>query len=510
MMKLRFAVLLVALAALAGYSFLALTGPRSSDIRLAQAAETGAGPAFDLDDRELDRSNAARITSYADVLKRATPSVVGVSTARIVRYRPNQRVNPMEEFLRRYYGLPPRQQPDGSSPPREQRQDAGVGSGVIISEDGYILTNNHVVRDRDGSLVDEILINLQDGREFQAEVVGTDPQTDIAVIKIEAEASLPAITMADSDRIRVGDVVFAIGNPLNVGITVTQGIISALGRTDLGILGFDGYENFIQTDASINLGNSGGALVDAQGRLIGINTAILSRTGGNIGIGFAIPSNLARSIVTSLIEDGVVERGFLGVQITELTPELATSFGLDTYQGVLISRVTEDSPAARAGLRHGDVITRVAGRPVTSPAELRLAISQRRPGTAVDLTIRRGTETLNLEATLGSLPGTEMAARPTPEADTPLKGVSLAPLDGELRERFEVPEDVDGVVVTDLAADSPWIDTFSPGLVIIEVNRQTVKTVSDVEAALRIGDPPNSIYGWFQGNFGFTTFRLDP
>ena len=364
-------------------------------------------PKLTVDDNPIDRSKGMEPNSYADMLDRVTPSVVGIITTRIVSVAPRSR-HPMEEFFRRYGESPDdrggsRNFPDDEGV-EERRIPSGLGSGVIISPEGYILTNNHVITvGRSEEVADEIKVQLADGSAYTAELIGTDRKTDVAVIKIDADEPLSAMTLADSGNLRVGDVCFAIGNPFQVGLTVTKGIISALGRTDLRILGMQGYEDFIQTDASINMGNSGGALVDSNGRLIGINTAILSRTGGNIGIGFAIPVNMARYIMDSLITDGTVSRGYLGVVIGNMNGDLAESFGLENTRGALIRQVEEGGAADQAGIRHGDVILNVDGRDIQSASELRLAIAQTPPGDSVDIRIYRGGELLDLDVILGDL-----------------------------------------------------------------------------------------------------------
>lgn len=459
-----------------------------------------------VDNSELDRSNRERLNSYADILERATPAVVGVYTARIIDFSEEAGAgrrgrNPLEDFLRRYYGLPEGpSQPEGTPGQprrREERVPTGVGSGVIVSADGYILTNNHVVTGEEEEVVDEIVVKLPDGREFEAVVVGRDPGTDIAVLKVEAGNALPVVTLTNSDALRVGDIAFAIGNPLEVGLTVTQGIISATGRTDLGILGLGGYENFIQTDASINFGNSGGALVDSEGRLIGINTAIMSRTGGNIGIGFAIPSNLARSIMANLIQSGEVQRGFLGVLPGNLTPELAESFGLDKPEGAIVNQVTAGMPADRAGIRHGDIILKVNGAPIRSAADLRLRISQTAPGSEVQITLQREGKPMEVTVVLANLQ--EGIAVVTPES--PLEGVVLAALNREMRTAFEVPEEVEGVLVTEVEAGSPYEDVLDSGMVLVEVNRREIRTVEDLEEAL--SRRVNRVYAWQDGSYGY-------
>ncbi|MFN3861339.1 MAG: S1C family serine protease [Roseateles sp.] len=271
----------------------------------------------------------------------------------------------------------------------------GLGSGVIISSDGVLLTNNHVV---DGA--SDIEVQLSDGRQAQATLVGTDPETDLAVLKV-ALRGLPAIALGDATSLQVGDAVLAIGNPFNVGQTVTSGIVSALGRNQLGI---NTFENFIQTDAAINPGNSGGALVDADGRLVGINTAIFSRSGGSLGIGFAIPVDVARQVAAAILKDGVVARGWIGVQTRELTPELAEALKLGEVKGVLIGGVVADAPAARAGIKPGDVLTRVGAQPVVSPAELLAGVAALRPGSQVEVAVQRGGKALRFQLAVAQRP----------------------------------------------------------------------------------------------------------
>jgi serine protease DegQ len=278
---------------------------------------------------------------------------------------------------------------NGGQPP------AGLGSGVIVSPEGYLLTNHHVVRG-----ADTIEVRLADGRRSLARLIGSDPETDLAVLKLDLPA-LPVVTLGDVAALRVGDPVLAIGNPFNVGQTVTAGIVSALGRTGLQL---STYENFIQTDAAINPGNSGGALVDGQGSLVGINTAIFSKSGGSLGIGFAIPVNTARDVLDALVRDGVVARGWLGVEPADLTPEFIESFKLPVAQGALIAGVLQDGPASRAGLKPGDVVLKLGDAPVTGTSQLLAAVAAAKPGSQVELTVQRGAQTLTLPVTVGQRP----------------------------------------------------------------------------------------------------------
>src|SRR3954464_5602468 len=323
-----------------------------------------------VDERPITREVGK--SSFSPVVKKVSPAVVKVVTmskAHNTSFNDNG-PSGMDDMLRRFFG----DEFDGRNPQGRGGQrrfnvprQTGIGSGVIVTKDGYILTNNHVV---DGA--DEVKVNLQDGREFTAKVIGRDPKSDVAVIKIDAK-DLPAIQVADSDKVEVGDVVLAVGNPFGIGQTVTTGIVSATGRG--GALGLD-YEDFIQTDAAINPGNSGGALVDAEGRLIGINTAILSRSGGNQGIGFAIPANLAKDVMTSLVRDGKVTRGYAGMWIQDVTPALAQEFNLKEHNGALISDVAPKSPAEKAGFKNGDVVLEYNGKPVSDSRHLKLAVAR--------------------------------------------------------------------------------------------------------------------------------------
>ncbi len=315
---------------------------------------------------------------YSQAARLASPAVVSISTSKAPLRNPHY----ADPWFRFFFGDQANNQPQ-----------SGLGSGVIVSPEGYILTNNHVVEG-----ADEIAIQLSDGRKALAQVIGTDPDTDLAVLRIGL-ADLPVITLGNSDQLQVGDVVLAIGNPFGVGQTVTSGIVSALGRTQLGI---NTFENFIQTDAAINPGNSGGALVDVQGRLMGINTAIYSRSGGSMGIGFAIPTSIARNVLSAIVREGEVTRGWIGVEPQELTPEMALNFGIaPDAQGVVITGVLQDGPAAQAGIRPGDVIATVQDKAVTSVPALLQAVAALTPDTAVTVEIWRGQERLRLPITPG-------------------------------------------------------------------------------------------------------------
>src|SRR2546425_331817 len=399
-----------------------------------------------------------------------------------------------DPFFRQFFG------PSGhENVPRERREQA-LGSGVIISEDGYILTNNHVV---DGA--DEIKVVLADDKkEFDTKVIGTDPQTDIAVIKVEGK-SLPAITITDSDKLEVGDVVLAIGNPFGVGQTVTTGIVSAKGRGGMGIVD---YENFIQTDASINPGNSGGALVDVEGRLVGINQSIISRSGGNNGIGFAVPINLARYVMERIISHGKVTRGYLGVTIQPVTPELAKEFKLPENTGALVGDVTPRSPAAEAGLKEGDVIVEFNNKKVTDSRHLRLIAAQTAPGTKVPMKILRDDKEETFTVKLGELPTQGLAKagqhsgelRRGTQADA-LDGVIVENLDARYRRQFNIPNQVHGALVVDVDAASPAAAAgLRPGDVILEINRQAVNSAHEAGGRSKgIKSDRVLLRGWSRG-----------
>jgi Do/DeqQ family serine protease len=333
----------------------------------------------------------ARADSYAEAARKALPSVVHIYTSKEVRVPRHPFAD--DPIFRYFFG-------DRFGGPQRQ---SGLGSGVIVSADGYILTNNHVVEN-----MDEIEVATNDGRRYSARIVGLDPETDLAVLRIKAEGKLPAITFAATESLRVGDVVLAIGNPFGVGQTVTHGIVSALGRSQLGI---NTFENFIQTDAAINPGNSGGALTDSAGNLVGINTAIYSRTGGSLGIGFAIPVSTARSVMEQIIRTGSVTRGWIGVEAQEITPELAESFKLPESGGVIIAGVMRGGPADRAGIRPGDVLMSVAGKPVKDPQGMLDLIAGLTPGSTASFRLRRENKELELTVNIGKRPPMQRNSR---------------------------------------------------------------------------------------------------
>ncbi len=422
------------------------------------------------------------VVSYADVIEPAQKAVVSVYSTKIIKER--IAINPL---LRPLFGNIPDQE-------RESRQQ-GLGSGVIVTPDGYILTNNHVVEG-----ADELKVTLADDRDFIAKVIGSDPKTDVAVLKIEGE-NLPTLTLADSDRLRVGDVVFAVGNPLGVGQTVTMGIVSAKGRSQLGVLeNVKGYEDFIQTDAAINMGNSGGALVDARGRLVGINSAIISPSRGSIGIGLAIPVNLAAFIMKSVVQTGVVARGYLGVTSDTVTADVAEQLGLAKgTRGVVVTDIDPESPAEKADLRRTDVILSINGHPVSTWEELRLQISQILPGSKVTLKVVRDGETRSVDATLGQI---------TENPNQLLDGVDVVTLAPEMRRRLGLNDPrVKGVVISEVAGDSPFRDRLAPNMVILEGTRVPASDLRSAREALQPGRNLLAVYDRGQVRFIVVTIR---
>ena len=449
-----------------------------------------------VDDHPLERS-ARSGNSYAPVVKQVGPSVVKISTT--VRAREawqSDGNNQDDPIFRRFFG-PGATRRGQSGAPQAPRQQ-GVGSGVIVTADGYILTNNHVVEN-----ADQVKVGLTDGREFTAKVVGKDPKTDVAVIKVNA-TDLPFLSIADSDRIEVGDMVLALGNPFGIGQTVTTGIVSARSRGGLGL----DYEDFIQTDAAINPGNSGGALVDTEGRLVGINTAIISRTGGNEGIGFAIPSNLARYVMESLVKDGKLTRGYMGVLIQDVTPALAKEFKLKETTGALVGDLTPKGPAEKGGLKSGDIIVEFNGKPVHDSRQLKLQVSQTSPGTEVPVKVLRDGDSKKLDVTLKELPGSEDVAKDGAESATDsgtLNGVTVVTLDKRSRGQLEVPANLHGAVVTEVDPNSPSAEAgLRSGDVILEINRQPVKDADDaVRLTTKTKEKTTLLRIWRHGNTQF-------
>ena len=415
--------------------------------------------------------------SYADVVARVAPAVVTVRSERRAR-APQQHPFMDDPFFREFFGdrIPQQQQ--------QPRVERGLGSGVIVTPDGYILTNHHVV---DGA--ENIKVDLSDRRTLDAKVVGSDPPSDLAVLKINA-TNLPVLTLGDSDRARVGDVVLAIGNPLGLDQTVTAGIVSAKGRaTGLG----DGnFEDFIQTDAPINQGNSGGALINTNGELVGINSQILRPSGGSIGIGFAIPSNMARGVMEQLIKSGKVRRGQLGVIVQTVTSDIAQSLDMKDVRGVIVGSVQPGSAGERAGLKQGDVIVALNGQPVNDSNALRNRVASTPPDSDVTLTVVRDGREQQVKATLGEFKApTERADDSTGDgnsgggASTSKLGITVEPLTPDITRQLNLPAGKQGVVVSELDPAGPAADAgLQRGDVIEQVNRQPVRSAADVTSAL--------------------------
>ncbi len=407
----------------------------------------------------------------ADVAEMTMPAVVNINTDKVVDRSDNPFFN--DPMFRRFFDIPE----------HRERRERSLGSGVVISADGLIVTNNHVVED-----ADEIRVTFNDRESYEAELIGTDPQTDVALIKIEPDRELPFLTFGDSDGLRVGERVMAVGNPFGVGQTVTLGIVSAKGRS----IGLMDYEDHIQTDASINPGNSGGALVNMRGEVVGINSAILSRSGGSQGIGFAIPANMVQRILDSLREDGEVRRAWLGVQVQDVNQAIADYYGLARPQGVLVARVNEDTPAEKAGLKEGDVILAVDDRQVDSVAQLRNTVSLLPVGHEAALQIMRGDDTMTRTVTLAELPDQPTVASSRgggPTDEGAIEGVSVRPLTDQLRSRADVPDDVDGLLVVEIEAGSrAGREGLRRGDVILEVNTREVTSLDAYRDALGEGE----------------------
>lgn len=417
----------------------------------------------DLDGEELP--------SLAPMLEKVTPAVVNIATEGRVQIRQNPLLN--DPFFRRFFNIPEQ---------ALERKTQSLGTGVIIDAGrGLVVTNNHVIAN-----AHQITVKLRDGRNFQAEVIGTDPETDVAVIRIPAE-HLTAVKLADSDKLRVGDFVVAIGNPFGLGQTVTSGIVSALGRTGLGI---EGYEDFIQTDASINPGNSGGALVNLRGELVGINTAIFSQSGGNVGIGFAIPINMVNMVTEQLVTHGEVHRGLIGAQTQDLDPDLADAFGIEERLGAVVVDIAPGSPAEKSGLKPGDVIIEVNDKKIRNSSDVRIRIGLLRVGEKVNFTIVRNTEKLKLTATVADV---EEVASTSKLKNPRLAGATF----GDIPENSPAYGRIKGVMLFEIEQGSPlWAAGLRDGDIITSVNRsltvdltsflQIVNTTSEGRMLFRV------------------------
>jgi len=439
--------------------------------------------------RLADPSEGPSRNTFAPVVKKALPAVVNISSSKVVKTPTGMSGQmPDDEMFRRFFGD---QSPfggegrggRGNRAPRQQSQKQhSLGSGVIVSPEGYILTNNHVV---DGA--NDVKVSLGDKREFTARIVGADPKSDIALIKIDAD-HLSSITIGDSSKVQIGDQVLAIGNPFGVGQTVTMGIVSAMERGGLGI---EDYEDFIQTDAPINPGNSGGALVNDRGELIGINTAILSHSEGNNGIGFAVPANLARQVMTELVKNGKVTRAYMGIMLQDLTPAMAKAFGTSNTHGALVGDVTTGSPAERAGLQKGDIIREVDGKPVDSGNQLRNRIAMQGVGSMVNLKVDRNGAMRNFSVKLDEYPAKEERASNDRNFEGRSKqDIQVEQLTPEVARELHLSPRTKGVVVTDVNPDSKAAESgLRRGDVIQEVNRRPVASEQDFAAAMgRSGD----------------------
>ena len=418
-------------------------------------------------------------TSYASVVEHAAPAVVTIRSERRVR-RVSQQEDPrLREFFEQFGFGAPGQRP---GQPRERRE-GGLGSGVIVRPDGYILTNHHVIDN-----ADQVTVEMTDGRSFKAKVVGSDAPSDLAVLKIDG-ANLPTLTLGDSDAVRVGDVVLAVGNPLNVGQTVTMGIVSAKGRATG--TGNGSFEDFIQTDAPINQGNSGGALVSARGELIGINSQILTPSGGNIGIGFAIPANMAKNVMSQLIDHGSVRRGMLGVTIQPVTSDIARSLGLSEVRGALVNNVNDGSPAQKAGVQRGDVIIAVNGNRIRDYNELRNDVAQLQPGSVAKLTLVRGGKEQTIDVTLAELERSEQASLDRDGGgDSTGFGMTVEPLTSARAKELGVSASA-GTVILDVDPSGRAADAgLRAGDVIAQVDGKAVSSADALREALKNGSRP--------------------
>jgi Do/DeqQ family serine protease len=417
--------------------------------------------------------------SYADIVKSVAPAVVTIQVEGRARVSPTQFDGDDEDMLRRFFGERFGQGQQRQMPQRAPRQ-RGLGSGVVVTQDGYILTNNHVV-----DSADDIRVEFNDGRSFKAKLVGADKPSDLALLKIE-QTGLPTLPLGNSDAVQVGDVVLAVGNPLGIGQTVTMGIVSAKGRSTGA--GDGSYEDFLQTDAPINHGNSGGALVSTKGELVGINSQIVSPGDGNIGIGFAIPANMARHVMDQLKADGHVRRSQLGVTVQPVTSEMAESLGLKEMGGAIVSSVASGSAAEKAGIKRGDVIKSFNGQPVHDFNALRNRVADATPGsTAPVVVVRDGSEkTLNVKLDEATVSREAREQSGSGSDDKAALGVAVAPLSPELASRAGLGKDAHGVVVQDVDPDGRAADAgIQSGDIILEVNRQPVQSVDELRTAVR-------------------------
>ncbi len=433
--------------------------------------------------------------ALAEVADAARPAVVNISTTSTVVMQDNPFGDMFNDpFFKRFFG-------DQFNHPEQKKKfkSSALGSGVIVSEDGYILTNNHVIKN-----ADEIKVILYDKREFTGKVIGSDPRTDLAVVKINAN-NLPTLNFGESSKLKTGDVVLAIGNPFGLNQTITMGIVSAVGRSNVGIADL---EDFIQTDAAINPGNSGGAMVNARGELVGINTAIFSTSGGYMGIGFAIPADMAKTVMNSIVKHGKVIRGWLGVSIQDLTPELAKSLNISETAGALISGVEKDSPAAKAGLKRGDLVIELDGKKIANSTSLRNMVSANAPGTKTAVKIIRDGKEQSLTVMLGEYKEKRVVKKT--EYNNALKGITVQELTPSLRDKLRLPEDLNGVVVTSIGQDSPTQEFLQINDVIQEVNRTQIQNVQNYDQVVsKIGEKDSVLLLVYRGG-GSLYFTIKP
>ncbi|GAB4376196.1 MAG: DegQ family serine endoprotease [Kiloniellaceae bacterium] len=447
--------------------------------------------------------------SFADLVEKLLPTVVNIQTRQTIE---GGQAEQFEEFFKEFF----ERRGEGGEPPPPQRRGSSLGSGFIIDPSGYIVTNHHVIAD-----ADEVEVVLSDGTSLDATIVGSDKDTDLALLKVEANQSLPATTWGDSDATRIGDWVVAIGNPFGLGGTVTAGIVSARQRD----INAGRYDNFIQTDAAINKGNSGGPMFNLDGQVIGVNTAIFSPSGGSVGIGFATPSSMAKNIIAQLRDTGEVRRGWLGVRIQNVTDELAEGLRLDRPRGALVAAVTDGGPAAEAGIEQGDVILEFNGREVPEMRRLPAMVAETAVGSTVDVTIwrRQGEQTVEkkVRVTVGELEAEQVAA--TTPTETPPEtrtgdmeslGLALGQITPELRTRFSLDEDAKGVVITEVKEGSASAEKgLKPGDVIVEVDQEEVSTpaevVEKVEKAKSEGYRVVTLLVFRQGDFQWIAVRID-
>jgi len=418
--------------------------------------------------------------AFVEISEKASPAVVTVFTDKVLKV--NQMSNPFffnspfEDFFGDFFGRKQPQQPQQQQPEQREYHQRGMGSGVIISEDGYILTNNHVIAD-----ADTIQVRMSEKKTYAAKIIGTDPKTDIALIKIDAK-HLPTIKVGDSDQLRVGEWVLAIGSPLseNLEHTVTAGIVSAKGRSNLGLAD---YEDFIQTDAAINPGNSGGALVNIDGELVGINAAIVSQSGGFQGIGFAVPINMAKQVMESLLKNGTVVRGYLGIYIQDVDENMAKAMDLPEPTGALVADLEKDGPGDKAGLKHGDVIIEMNGAKITSSTELRNTIASMAPDSKITLKVLRDGKEIELHAKLEKQKAEETSPAAAQKIEKKL-GFDVVTLTKDLAAKYELDRSLKGVVITEIRSDEAYNAGLKEGDLIVSVNRQTVENVDDFSKAV--------------------------